>query len=181
MILRRHRARLEEFVRPEAGAPNYKDGKMGAAVNEPGGPSGQHSGQSGDGEVKQFDPAAHNIDQVLDYLGVSEGHDPVTAEEFDRVLQAERDRGEKARSTLVKQLEEYATAAQQDGEPFNPSEHEVDEVLEYLTNIPDEDPEAHDAEVVRVVEAERAGQNRPEVIEAVEGTPDEGEDGDPAA
>lgn len=59
-----------------------------------------------------------------------------------------------------------------DPEPFNPGEHEPAEVLEYLAAIDDEDPEAHDAEVIRVVEAEKSGQNRPEIIESVEGTPE---------
>lgn len=39
MLTRRHRDRLEEFVKPQAGAPDYEGGEMGAAVDEPGGPS----------------------------------------------------------------------------------------------------------------------------------------------
>jgi hypothetical protein len=57
-----------------------------------------------------------------------------------------------------------------EGDPFDPSEHEVDEVRDYLDSIDDEDAEAHDAEVRRVIDAEKAGQNRPEVVEYVEGT-----------
>lgn len=55
--------------------------------------------------------------------------------------------------------------------PFAPGEHEPAEVLEYLTGLDDSDPEVHDAEVVRVVEAERAGKNRTEVLELIEGRP----------
>lgn len=36
-----------------------------------------------------FDPSAHSVDEVLTYLGMSEGHDPVTSEEFIRVIKAE--------------------------------------------------------------------------------------------
>ncbi|WP_130012144.1 hypothetical protein [Serinicoccus sediminis] len=171
MLNRRHRDRLKEFARPQAGQPDYREGTMGAAVTEPGGPSG--AGQSEGGEGEQFDPAAHTIPQVLDHLGVSDGHDPVTVEEFDRVVAAERDG--KDRSTLLKQLEEYAAARDAEGEQFDPSAHEVDEVLAYLAELSDEDADAHDAEVARVVEAEKAGQGRAEVIESVEGTPGDGD------
>ena len=34
----------------------------------------------------EFDPGKHTAGEVLDYLGVSEGHDPVTVDEFQRVL-----------------------------------------------------------------------------------------------
>lgn len=54
---------------------------------------------------------------------------------------------------------------------FDPGEHEPDEVFEYLTGLDDTEADAHDAEVVRVVEAERAGKNRAEVLELIEGTP----------
>jgi hypothetical protein len=73
-------------------------------------------------------------------------------------------------------------------EVFDPSAHTVEEVLAYLQGIDDADPEAHDAEVVRVIEAEKAGKNRKGIVEAVEGTPEadpaEGEQvdaGDPPA
>lgn len=55
--------------------------------------------------------------------------------------------------------------------PFDPAKHNADEVLAYVAAIDDADPEAHDAEVVRVVEAERAGKARKSVLEAIEGTP----------
>jgi hypothetical protein len=54
---------------------------------------------------------------------------------------------------------------------FDPSQHDADAVLEYLAGLDDTDTEARDAEVARVVEAERSGQNRAELIEAIEGTP----------
>ncbi|PTU57193.1 hypothetical protein DBB34_05450 [Sphaerisporangium cinnabarinum] len=63
-------------------------------------------------------------------------------------------------------------AAKPDPVPFDPSEHEPAEVLEYLAGLDDDtDADAHDAEVARVVEAERAGNNRAEVLELIEGTP----------
>lgn len=57
-------------------------------------------------------------------------------------------------------------------DPFDPGEHDPAEVLAYLAGLDDTDPEVHDAEVVRVVEAEKAGKNRAEVLELIEGTPD---------
>ncbi|KON72596.1 hypothetical protein M768_13900 [Cellulosimicrobium cellulans F16] len=62
-------------------------------------------------------------------------------------------------------------AAKPDPVPFDPGEHEPAEVLEYLTGLDDTDADAHDAEVARVVEAERVGKNRAEVLELIEGTP----------
>lgn len=59
-----------------------------------------------------------------------------------------------------------------DPEPFDPSAHSVEEVLSHLQGIDDADPEAHDAEVVRVLAAEKAGKNRKGIVEAVEGTPE---------
>lgn len=55
---------------------------------------------------------------------------------------------------------------------FDPAQFKVDEVLNYLANIDDTDPEAHDAEVARVLEAEKAGKNRKSLTEAIEGTPE---------
>lgn len=46
-----------------------------------------------------FDPSKHSVDDVLAYLGVIEGHDPVTAGEYERVIQAEE--AGKNRSTLL--------------------------------------------------------------------------------
>lgn len=54
---------------------------------------------------------------------------------------------------------------------FNPGDATVEEVVEYLAGFDDGDPEKHDAEVARVLEAERAGKNRSTLIEAIEGTP----------
>lgn len=54
---------------------------------------------------------------------------------------------------------------------FDPSEASATDVLGYLATIDDADPEARDAEVVRVLESERAGKARKSVIEAVGGSP----------
>ncbi|MFD4992836.1 hypothetical protein ACFWH7_04435 [Cellulosimicrobium cellulans] len=62
-------------------------------------------------------------------------------------------------------------AAKPDPVPFDPGDHEPDEVLEYLTGLDDTDADARDAEVARVVEAEKAGKNRADVLELIEGTP----------
>ena len=56
-------------------------------------------------------------------------------------------------------------------ELFDPAQHNVDEVLAHIAGIDDSDAEAHDAEVVRVLEAERAGKDRKSIIEAGEGAP----------
>ncbi|SDD41184.1 hypothetical protein [Auraticoccus monumenti] len=56
-------------------------------------------------------------------------------------------------------------------EQFNPAEHNVEAVVEYLAGLSDDDPAARDAEVARVVEAEKAGKNRSTLLEAVEGSP----------
>lgn len=56
-------------------------------------------------------------------------------------------------------------------DPFDPAKHNAEEVLAYVAAIDDADPESHDAEVVRVVEAERAGKARKSVLEAIAGTP----------
>ncbi|WP_104088011.1 hypothetical protein [Arthrobacter sp. GMC3] len=56
-------------------------------------------------------------------------------------------------------------------DPFDPAKHNVDEVLAYVAAINDADSEAHDAEVVRILEAERAGKDRKSITEAIEGTP----------
>ena len=62
----------------------------------------------------------------------------------------------------------------EDGEPagpFDPNKHTVDEVRAYIDGLDDSDPEARDAEFVRVVEAERAGKARKSFLESVEGIP----------
>lgn len=51
-----------------------------------------------------FDPAAHTVEEVLDYLGISEGHDPVTADELERVREAEQ--AGKARKTLLAAIDD---------------------------------------------------------------------------
>ena len=62
-------------------------------------------------------------------------------------------------------------AAKPDPVPFDPGEHEPAEVLQYLTDLDGTDADAHDAEVARVVEAEKAGKNRADVLELIEGRP----------
>lgn len=49
-----------------------------------------------------FDPAGHTIDEVLGYLGLTEGGQHLTADELSRVLAAEADG--KARKTLLDAL-----------------------------------------------------------------------------
>lgn len=65
----------------------------------------------------------------------------------------------------------YTVESEAPADPFDPAKHNADEVLAYVAAIDDAEPEAHDAEVVRVVEAERAGKARKSVLEAIEGTP----------
>lgn len=50
---------------------------------------------------------------------------------------------------------------------FDPSEHKVEEVLEYLATL-----DGDDEEVLRIRDAERAGKARRSVLEAIEGTPE---------
>jgi hypothetical protein len=64
-----------------------------------------------------------------------------------------------------------AIEAAQAAPAFDPSEHSPDEVFEYLTGLDDTNAEARDAEVRRVVEAERAGENRLDVHGAIGGSP----------
>lgn len=52
---------------------------------------------------------------------------------------------------------------------FDPNDHKVEEVLGYLGSISPEDPAARDAEVDRVLSAERAGKARRGVLEATDG------------
>lgn len=64
----------------------------------------------------------------------------------------------------------------EDESAFDPAKHNVDEVRAYLDGLDDSDPEAHDAEVRRIVEAEKAGKNRTTLLESIEGTPDGGDE-----
>ena len=54
------------------------------------------------GEVKLFDPSAHTVDDVLAYLGLSEGGHHLTPEELARVIASES--AGKARKTLLDAL-----------------------------------------------------------------------------
>lgn len=65
----------------------------------------------------------------------------------------------------------YTIEAGKHAGPFDPSKHSVAEVRAYVDGLDDSDPEARDAEFVRVVEAERAGKNRKSFMESVEGVP----------
>lgn len=69
-------------------------------------------------------------------------------------------------------VEDYDPAKGSGDEPFDPSKHNADEVHAYLASIDDSDPDAHDAEVVRVLNAEKAGKNRKGIVESIEGNPD---------
>ncbi|MBM7767354.1 hypothetical protein [Glutamicibacter nicotianae] len=61
--------------------------------------SGSRAQSTESADEGPFDPSKHSVDEVLAYLGVAEGHDPVIAGEFERVIQAEEDG--KNRSTLL--------------------------------------------------------------------------------
>ncbi|MEV8177198.1 hypothetical protein AB0O99_04020 [Cellulosimicrobium funkei] len=58
---------------------------------------------------------------------------------------------------------------------FDPGQHSVDDVRAYLDGLDASDLEKRDAELQRVVEAEKAGKNRPTLLEGIEGTPAGGE------
>jgi hypothetical protein len=58
-----------------------------------------------------------------------------------------------------------------DDGPFDPAKHDIAEVRAYLDGLDDSDPEARDAELVRVVDAEKAGKNRSTLLKAIEGVP----------
>lgn len=64
-----------------------------------------------------------------------------------------------------------AIAAARPPVPFDPGQHSPDEVVAYLASLDDTDTEARDAEVLRVVELERTGQNRADLLEAIGAAP----------
>jgi hypothetical protein len=64
----------------------------------------------------------------------------------------------------------YTVEMEEDG-PFNPSKHSVADVRSYLDGLDDSDPDAHDAEVRRIFEAEAAGKKRSTLLESIGGTP----------
>lgn len=79
----------------------------------------------------------------------------------------------------------YRVETAEDG-PFNPSKHSVADVTAYLDGLDATDKEAHDAEVARVLEAERKGKNRSTLVGTAPvpvGPPDnpQGTTGDPDA
>lgn len=76
-----------------------------------------------------------------------------------------------ADASTGKQPDESGQGGETPPEPFDPGQHNVNDVLEYVGGIDDSDPEAHDAEVARIVEAEKAGKNRSTLLEAIEGSP----------
>lgn len=61
--------------------------------------SGSRAQSTESADEGPFDPSKHSVDEVLAYIGVADGADPVTAGEFERVIQAEADG--KNRSTLL--------------------------------------------------------------------------------
>lgn len=87
--------------------------KLGFKVS---GSRAQAAEATGDG---LFDPSKHSVDDVLEYLGVTEGHDPVTTGEFERVIDAEA--AGKNRSTLLAAAAEKKAEweAQNTGAPEN--------------------------------------------------------------
>lgn len=79
----------------------------------------------------------------------------------------------KSYGIAVEGFEPFKAAEESGGdetELFDPSKHNADDVHAYLASIDDADTEAHDAEVARVLEAEKAGKNRKGIVEAIEGT-----------
>jgi hypothetical protein len=64
----------------------------------------------------------------------------------------------------------YTVETEDDG-PFNPSKHSVADVRSYLDGLDNSDPDAHDAEVRRIFEAEAAGKKRSTLLESIGGTP----------
>ena len=57
---------------------------------------------------------------------------------------------------------ESGAVAEPETEPFDPSEHTVSEVNDYLGSLPKDDD--GDAEFGRVLDAEKAGQNRKGIV-----------------
>lgn len=70
MLIRRHRDRLEEFVRPQAGAHDYPQGEQGAAEDEPGGPSSDTGDDRPAGNASRDDWAAYALAQGADEADV---------------------------------------------------------------------------------------------------------------
>lgn len=60
-------------------------------------------------------------------------------------------------------------AGDPDPEPFDPTKHTVEEVRAHIDGLDDSDPDARDAEVARIVEAEKAGKNRSTLLDGIEG------------
>lgn len=68
---------------------------------------------------------------------------------------------------------ESKVGTESDDEAFDPSGHNAEEVRAYLAGLDDSDTEAHGAEVIRVLEAEKAGKDRKGIIEFIEGAKSE--------
>lgn len=81
--------------------------------------------------------------------------------------------GAKTKPEIVAVVVPAKSPSQSD--PFDPGKHSVDDVRAYLDGLDASDPEKRDAELQRVVEAEKAGKNRPTLLESIEGTPAGGE------
>ena len=98
---------VAEFKNGVAELPEINEGLRAYLVSR------GYTVDGGDAETDatEFDPGKHTADEVLDYLGVLEGQDPVTADEFQRVLAAEQ--AGKARKGLLEALAKAST--EQDG------------------------------------------------------------------
>lgn len=68
-------------------------------------------------------------------------------------------------------VEDFEATKSVEAGPFDPSKHNADEVHAYLAGLDGTNQEAHDAEVARVLETEKAGKNRKGIVDAYEGTP----------
>ena len=81
--------------------------------------------------------------------------------------------GAKTKPEIVAVVVPAKSPSQSD--PFDPGKHSVEDVRAYLDGLDASDPEKRDAELQRVVEAEKVGKNRPTLLEGIEGTPAGGE------
>lgn len=91
-------AEVDELPTPLRAWLETKGYKVEAIAAEPAGP---------------FDPSAHTVDEVLAHLGLADGSQPPTVEEYDRVVAAERDG--KARKSLLEAFDKAAQAASDEG------------------------------------------------------------------
>lgn len=74
-------------------------------------------------------------------------------------------------TTVPREMVQLRAQGFTEQEPFDPAEANAADVVDYLSNLDESDPAAHDAEVARVVESERAGKARKSVLEAADREP----------